>query len=141
MWWSSSSAMICSSRMALVVWCRSRHSAMPGRSRSATSTSMARSPCMYVPLPYPVSGAYNVLSSVPRDLKGHAAMSLVLAADYRMPDFDHWWAVLSRDLPRLPSLGAHHFVVYRSLEDASRIFVTIGFRERRLVQAIEVPQD
>lgn len=63
-------------------------------------------------------------------------MSLVLAADYRVPDFDHWWAVLSRDLPRLPGLGAHHIVVYRSLEDASRIFVTIGFRERPPVDAL-----
>ena len=57
-------------------------------------------------------------------------MSLVLAADYRVPDFDHWWATLTGDMPRLPSLGAHHIVVYRSLEDASRIFVTIGVRER-----------
>jgi hypothetical protein len=57
-------------------------------------------------------------------------MSLVLAADYRVPDFDHWWATLTGDLPRLPSLWAHHIVVYRSLEDASRIFVTIGVRER-----------
>jgi hypothetical protein len=57
-------------------------------------------------------------------------MSLVLAADYRVPDFDHWWATLTGDLPRLPSLGAHHIVVYRSLEDATRIFVTIGVRER-----------
>jgi hypothetical protein len=53
-------------------------------------------------------------------------MSLVLAADYRVPDFDHWWAALSGDLPRLPGLGAHHVVVYRSLQDASRVFVTIG---------------
>ena len=58
-------------------------------------------------------------------------MSLVLAADYRVPDFDHWWATLTGDLPRLPSLGAHHIVVYRALDDASRVFVTIGVRERR----------
>jgi hypothetical protein len=57
-------------------------------------------------------------------------MSLVLAADYRVPDFDHWWARVTADLPRLPGLGAHHIVVYRSLEDASRIFVTIGVRQR-----------
>jgi len=63
-------------------------------------------------------------------------MSLVLAADYRVPDFDHWWAALADDLPRLPSLGAHHIVVYRSLEDASRVFVTIGFRERPPVDAL-----
>jgi len=63
-------------------------------------------------------------------------MSLVLAADYRVPDFDHWWATLTGDLPRLPSLGAHHIVVYRSLRDASRIFVTIGVRERGPVDAL-----
>jgi len=63
-------------------------------------------------------------------------MSLVLAADYRVPDFDHWWATLTGDLPRLPSLGAHHIVVYRSLQDASRIFVTIGVRERGPVDAL-----
>ena len=63
-------------------------------------------------------------------------MSLVLAADYRVPDFDHWWARLTGDLPRLPSLGAHHIVVYRSLDDASRIFVTIGVRERRPIDAL-----
>jgi hypothetical protein len=63
-------------------------------------------------------------------------MSLVLAADYRVPDFDHWWAALAAGLPRLPGLGAHHVVVYRSLEDASRVFVTIGFRERPPVDAL-----
>jgi hypothetical protein len=63
-------------------------------------------------------------------------MSLVLAADYRVPDFDRWWAKLSGDLPRLPSLGAHHVVVYRSLEDPSRVFVTIGVRERGPVDAL-----
>jgi hypothetical protein len=63
-------------------------------------------------------------------------MSLVLAADYRVPDFDHWWAAFSRELPPLPSLGAHHIVVYRSLADASRVFVTMGFRERRPVDAL-----
>jgi hypothetical protein len=57
-------------------------------------------------------------------------MSLVLAADYRVPDFDHWWATLAGDLPRLPGLGPHHVVVYRSLQDASRVFVTIGVTER-----------
>jgi hypothetical protein len=63
-------------------------------------------------------------------------MSLVLAADYRVPDFDRWWAGLSRGLPRLPGLGAHHIVVYRSLGDSSRVFVTIGFRERPPVDAL-----
>jgi len=30
-------------------------------------------------------------------------MSLVLAADYRVPDFDHWWAALAGDLPGCPA--------------------------------------
>jgi len=63
-------------------------------------------------------------------------MSLVLAADYRVPDFDHWCAALSGDLAGLPGLGAHHVVVYRSLQDASRVFVTIGVRERGPVDAL-----
>src|SRR5690242_14959760 len=94
------------------------------------------SPSISVPSRALVSGAYTVQSSLRRDRKGHAAMSLVLAADYRVPDFDRWWAMLSGDLPRLPGLGAHHIVVYRSLEDSSRVFVTIGFRERPTVDAL-----
>jgi hypothetical protein len=63
-------------------------------------------------------------------------MSLVLAADYRVPDFDRWWTRLSGDLPRLPGLGAHHIVVYRSLEDPGRVFVTIGVHERGPVDSL-----
>jgi hypothetical protein len=57
-------------------------------------------------------------------------MSLVLAADYRVPDFDHWWAAIAGDLAGLPDLGVHIVVVYRSLADASRVFVTIGVAGR-----------
>src|SRR5260370_2252569 len=63
-------------------------------------------------------------------------MSLVLAADYRVPDFDHWWAAIAGDLASLPGLGVHIVVVYRSLQDASRVFVTIGVRERGPVDAL-----
>jgi hypothetical protein len=63
-------------------------------------------------------------------------MSLVLAADYRVPDFDHWWAAIAGNLARLPGLGVHIVVVYRSLQDASRVFVTIGIRERGPVDAL-----
>ena len=63
-------------------------------------------------------------------------MSLVLAADYRVPDFDHWWAAIAGDLARLPDLGVHIVVVYRSLQDASRVFVTIGVRERGPIDAL-----
>jgi hypothetical protein len=63
-------------------------------------------------------------------------MSLVLAADYRVPDFDRWWNRLRGDLPRLPGLGAHHVVVYRAIRDPNHVFVTIGVREREPVDAL-----
>ncbi|MFY9929677.1 MAG: hypothetical protein WAK82_16860 [Streptosporangiaceae bacterium] len=63
-------------------------------------------------------------------------MSLVLAADYRVPDFDRWWNRLRGDLPRLPGLGAHHVVVYRAIHDPDHVFVTIGAREREPVDAL-----
>src|ERR1700754_3159613 len=103
---------------------------------SLSNCRTSASPTMYVP---PVSGVRKPIPySHPnlRYLNGDAAMSLVLAADYRVPDFDHWWAALTDDLPRLPSLGADHIVVYRSLQDASRVFVTIGFRERPPIDAL-----
>ena len=63
-------------------------------------------------------------------------MSLVLAADYRVPDFGRWWDRLLGDLPRLPGLGAHHVVVYRAIRDPDHVFVTIGVREREPVDAL-----
>src|SRR4029077_11537021 len=103
---------------------------------SLSNCRTSASPSMYVPsrfwCPEPIPYSHPNL----RYLNGDAAMSLVLAADYRVPDFDHWWAALSGDLPRLPGLGAHHVVVYRSLQDASRVFVTIGVRDRGPVDAL-----
>ena len=61
---------------------------------------------------------------------------LVLAADYRVPDFDRWWTWLRSDLPRLPELGAQHVVVYRAIRDPNHVFVTIGVREREPVDAL-----
>ena len=63
-------------------------------------------------------------------------MALVLAADYRVPDFDRWWTWLRSDLPRLPELGAQHVVVYRAIRDPNHVFVTIGVREREPVDAL-----
>src|SRR6478672_8120305 len=90
---------------------------------SLSNCRTSASPSMYVPsrlrCPEPITYSHPNL----RDLIGDAAMSLVLAADYRVPDFDRWWAAVTGELPRLPSLGAHHIVVYRSVDDASRVFV------------------
>ena len=63
-------------------------------------------------------------------------MSLVLAADYEVADFGRWWATLTGGLSRLPGLGAHHLVIYRSIENERRVFVTIGVRDRGPVDAM-----
>jgi hypothetical protein len=63
-------------------------------------------------------------------------MSLVLAADYEVPDFGHWWDAMTGEVPTLPGLGAHHLVVYRSIENERRIFVTLGVHERGSVDAM-----
>ncbi len=63
-------------------------------------------------------------------------MSLVLAADYRVADFDRWWSAVTRDLSPLTRLRVHHLVVYRSLEDPNRVFVTIGVHERGPLEAV-----
>jgi hypothetical protein len=57
-------------------------------------------------------------------------MSLVLAADYRISDFGPWWRSLTGDLPSVARLSARFVVVYRSIEDDNRIFVTMSIRER-----------
>lgn len=58
-------------------------------------------------------------------------MSLVLAIDYRVREFDLWWARISTEVEALARLSAHFVVVYRSLDDAQRIFVTVGVAEQR----------
>ena len=63
-------------------------------------------------------------------------MSLVLAADYEVPDFGRWSDLLTGRLPRLPSLGARHLVIFRSIENERRVFTTIGARTRGPVDAV-----
>ena len=63
-------------------------------------------------------------------------MSIVLASDYRVADFDHWWATLKRDLPVLARLPVSNLVVYRSIEDDNRVFVTIGIKDRRPLEVL-----
>lgn len=58
-------------------------------------------------------------------------MSLVLASDYRVGDFDEWWSKISREITSMAALNAHHVVVYRSLDDPDRIFLTVGVHEER----------
>ena len=62
-------------------------------------------------------------------------MSLVLATDYPIADYGQWRAAISKDLPALSRLPAHHVVIYRSIED-DRVFITIGIQERQPLEAL-----
>lgn len=54
--------------------------------------------------------------------------SLVLAADYRVPDPERLMAHVDENAARLAPIGAHHIVTYRSIWESDRFLVTIGLR-------------
>jgi hypothetical protein len=57
--------------------------------------------------------------------------SLIIAADYRVPDPGRVWPLLARRQSALAQLGAHHVVVHTSTGDYGRVLVTIGVRNRQ----------
>lgn len=59
--------------------------------------------------------------------------SLVLAADYRVPDIEQMWQSLRGRESDLAGIGAHHVVVYASAWESGRVFVTIGVHHREPV--------
>jgi hypothetical protein len=63
-------------------------------------------------------------------------MTVVLAADYRVRDFDRWWSLISGTLDELRVLSAHHLVIYRSIDDPNRVFVTVGIRQRGPLESL-----
>jgi hypothetical protein len=63
-------------------------------------------------------------------------MSLVLATEYRVANFDRWRTKVSKDLSALGRFSAHHLVIYRSIEQEDRVFVTIGIHDRRRLEAL-----
>lgn len=63
-------------------------------------------------------------------------MTVVLAADYRVRDFDRWWSLIGGTLDELQRLSAHHLVIYRSIDEPNRVFVTVGIRQRGPLEAL-----
>lgn len=61
---------------------------------------------------------------------------LVLATDYRPPDPARVWPLLTQNAEALAGLGAHHVLVYSSIEDPGRILVTVGLRSRDPVRKV-----
>lgn len=59
--------------------------------------------------------------------------SLVIAADYRIPDPSKVGPLLQRRKDALAELGAHHVLVYRSTHDQGRVLVMIGVHTREPV--------
>jgi hypothetical protein len=56
--------------------------------------------------------------------------SLVIASDYRVPDPEQVWPLLTRRRSALAGIGAHHVLLYTSTHDHGRVLVTIGVRSR-----------
>ena len=56
--------------------------------------------------------------------------SMVIAADYRVPNPDRVWPLLKRRKSALAGIGAHHVLLYTSTHDYGRVLVTIGVRSR-----------
>lgn len=61
---------------------------------------------------------------------------LVLATDYRPPDPTQIWPLLTQNAEALARIGAHHVVVYSSIEDPGRILVTAGLHSSEPVRKV-----
>jgi hypothetical protein len=55
---------------------------------------------------------------------------MVIASDYRVPDPEQVWPLLTRRRSALAGIGAHHVLLYTSTHDHGRVLVTIGVRSR-----------
>ncbi|VEG55337.1 FadD16 protein [Mycolicibacterium aurum] len=55
--------------------------------------------------------------------------SFILACDFRVEDVDVMWEWLGRHRDGLSAMGAHHVVLYESMWEPRRVFVTIGIRQ------------
>jgi hypothetical protein len=55
---------------------------------------------------------------------------MVIASDYRVPDPEQVWPLLTRRRSALADIGAHHVLLYTSTHDHGRVLVTIGVRSR-----------
>lgn len=61
------------------------------------------------------------------------SQSLVLSADYRVPDPMRVWPFLERRKDALAALGAHHVLIYASNNDPGRVMVLMAIHTRESV--------
>jgi hypothetical protein len=62
--------------------------------------------------------------------------SLILACDFRVDDVDRMWGWLKKHRESLAAIGAHHVVLYTSIWEPGRVFVTIGIRQAASVRDV-----
>jgi hypothetical protein len=62
--------------------------------------------------------------------------SLILAADYRVDDAERMWSSIKARESHLADIAAHHVVVYKSIWEPGRVFVTIGVRHPNSVREV-----
>ena len=62
--------------------------------------------------------------------------SFILACDFRVEDVDLMWEWLGKHRDSLSSIGAHHVVLYESIWEPRRVFVTIGIRHGKSMRDV-----
>ncbi|MDH6194255.1 hypothetical protein M2272_000876 [Mycobacterium frederiksbergense] len=62
--------------------------------------------------------------------------SLILSCDFRVDDVEQMWQWIKKHHANLSSIGAHHVVLYESIWEPGRVFVTIGIRYARSIRDI-----
>jgi hypothetical protein len=62
--------------------------------------------------------------------------SFILACDFRADDVHLMWEWLGKHRDDLSSIGAHHVVLYESIWEPRRVFVTIGIRHAKSMRDV-----
>lgn len=62
--------------------------------------------------------------------------SFILACDFRVDDVELMWKWLGKHCDGLSSIGAHHVVLYESIWEPRRVFVTIGIRHASSIRDV-----
>jgi len=62
--------------------------------------------------------------------------SFILACDFRVDDVELMWKWLGKHRDGLSTIGAHHVVLYESIWEPRRVFVTIGIRHASSIRDV-----
>jgi hypothetical protein len=81
----------------------------------------------------------SAMSSDPKsgeNLTEHEPHSLILACDFTVDSIDRMWCWIQEQQEALASIGTRHLVIYTSIWEPGRIFVTTGIRQQQPIRRI-----